>query len=88
MNLAEIMINFSEVPDETLYYYQRLANRRFFGAPRRIYRILRDYPKPMYLPTYSRMMLVRLTKGMLGKAPLPPRCFPEEQEVAVQRSSG
>jgi radical SAM superfamily enzyme YgiQ (UPF0313 family) len=89
MNLAQIMINFSDVPDEVLYHYQRLTNRRFFGNPKRIYRLLRAYPKPHLLPLYLPMGIERLAKGLFGsRTPPPPHCFPGEQELAVRQRNG
>ena len=85
MNFASIMVNFSDEPDETLYKYQRMTNRRFFGNPWRIARLLRDYPKPHLLPLYVPILADRMFKGLTASksSPPPPRCFPEEQEVAA-----
>jgi radical SAM superfamily enzyme YgiQ (UPF0313 family) len=63
---SQIRVNLADVPDEVLFACQRKANRRFFLNPKRIYRILRDYPQPhllsLYIPTY----LARVTKGLLS----------------------
>ncbi len=56
----------STVSDETLYYYQRKAERAFFLKPKRIYRILRDYPQPHLLPLYAPIFLDRLLKGLFS----------------------
>jgi hypothetical protein len=81
MRFTEIRINFSDEPDAVLFRYQREANRRFFSNPRRMFRILRDYPKPLWLPIYLPTFFNRVTKGLF--TPPPPRCFPEEQPVTV-----
>ena len=60
-----IQVNLSEVPDPVLFYYQRKANRRFYMSPRRIYRILRDYPQPHLLPYYIPIYVSHVTKGLL-----------------------
>ncbi len=77
LNFGAARVNFSEVPDYVLFRMQREANARFFFNPRRMYRILRDYPKPHLLPMYAPMFLSRLTKGLFS-AP-EPRCTSEEQ---------
>ena len=60
-----IPANFSEVPDSVFFYYRRKANRQFFLNPRRIYRILRDFPQPHLLPYYLPTFINRITKGLL-----------------------
>jgi anaerobic magnesium-protoporphyrin IX monomethyl ester cyclase len=60
-------INLSAVPDEVLFAYQREAWRRFYLNPGRIARIVRDYPKPWFLPYYLPPYLIRATKGIFGK---------------------
>lgn len=83
MSFAEIAVNFSDVPDDVLFYYQRTTNRRFFMNPNRIFRLLRDYPQPLMLPKYAPIVASRLVKGMFNRStPPPPRCFPEEQAVS------
>jgi anaerobic magnesium-protoporphyrin IX monomethyl ester cyclase len=67
VNYATAKVNCSEVPDEVLYYYQREANRRFYLSPKRILRILRDYPQPQWLPFYLPIFLDRITKGLLDR---------------------
>lgn len=57
-------INLSVVSDKELYYYNGLAYRRFYLQPRRIYRILRDYPRPSKLPIYSKYFVTRLVRGV------------------------
>jgi len=56
----------SDVPDDVLFACQRKANWQFFRNPKRIYRILRDYPQPHLLSLYIPIYLARLTKGLLG----------------------
>jgi len=63
MEYADLTENFSAEPDATLYYYQRLANRRFYLNPNRAFRIIRDHPTPHLIPLYSAMVLKKLTKG-------------------------
>lgn len=58
-------INVSGVSDAVLTRKLREANRRFYGRPSRVGRILRDYPKPLLLPLYAGMMGYRLTRGVL-----------------------
>lgn len=60
-----IMVNCSEIPDGLLFEYQRKAWRRFYLNPKRVYRIIRRYPNPMYLPAYLPMLMLRLGKGFL-----------------------
>jgi anaerobic magnesium-protoporphyrin IX monomethyl ester cyclase len=79
--LSELYINFSDEPDHVLFAYQREANRKFFANPHRMFRVLRDYPKPHMLPVYLPILLSRMTKGLF--TPAPPRCFPEEQPVTA-----
>jgi hypothetical protein len=60
-------VNLSEVADEVLFGYQRAAWRRFYMNPARITRIVRDYPKPWYLPHYLPQYVIRATKGLFAK---------------------
>ena len=63
-------VNLTDLPDETLFRYQRAALRRFYKNPRRIVRVLRDHPQSWALPAYIPILLYRATKGMLpGRAP-------------------
>lgn len=64
MSLCEMRVNMSAVSDERLFYFQRKAQRSFFRKPRRLYRILRDYPQPQLLPFYGNIFLYRLLKGL------------------------
>jgi len=66
-NFAMARVNLSDVPDEVLFGYQRKANRQFFLNPRRILRIVRDYPQPYMLPYYLPIFLERATKGFLTR---------------------
>jgi anaerobic magnesium-protoporphyrin IX monomethyl ester cyclase len=63
---SQIAVNLSDVPDDVLFACQRKANWQFFRNPKRIYRILRDYPQPHLLSLYIPIYLARLTKGLLG----------------------
>ncbi|MFP4445425.1 MAG: B12-binding domain-containing radical SAM protein [Desulfosudaceae bacterium] len=64
MEYAGLTVNLSEVPDETLFYYQRKANRQFFLNPRRLTRMLLAYPQPYKLPLYLPIFLKRAGKGL------------------------
>ncbi len=66
-DFAMMPVNLSAEPDEVLYYYQRKANRQFFGNPRRLLRIMRDFPQPHLLPLYIPVALSRMTKGLQGR---------------------
>ncbi len=59
-------VNLSEVPDSVLYAYQRKAVRRFYLNPARIARLLRVYPKPLFLATYLPMAARQMVKGLLS----------------------
>jgi radical SAM superfamily enzyme YgiQ (UPF0313 family) len=67
MDLSGMRVNLTDLPAEVLYAYQRKANRQFYLNPRRILRLLRDYPKPHYLPLYALIFLYHLTKGMFDR---------------------
>ncbi len=58
---ANIPVNLSAVADETLFYYQRKANRRFYLSPSRLARMLRAFPQPhllfMYIPVFIKRAL-------------------------------
>lgn len=54
--------NLSAIPDELLFYYQRKAYGQFYFKPGRLYRILRDYPKPAYLPSRIPEIVYRMSK--------------------------
>ncbi len=66
MEYWKIPINFSALPDEAFFACQRRAYRRFYLEPQRLYRIMRDYPKPHLLPTFGAMFLKRLMKGIFN----------------------
>lgn len=57
--------NFSDVPDETLFYYQRKANRDFYMNPFRMARIIRDFPQMRSIPLFIPEFFKRLSKGTL-----------------------
>lgn len=67
MDFSGMRANLTDMPDETLYAYQRLALRKFFMNPNRIARILRDYPQPLLLPNYIPIFLRRATKGIFTR---------------------
>ena len=59
-----IRANFSDMSDETLYYYQRKANRDFYMNPGRIFRLVRDFPQKQRLPLYIPEFFKRFSKGI------------------------
>lgn len=59
-----VTVNFSDVPDRTLFAFQRKGWRRFYLNPRRLGYIIRDYPDPWFLPKLLPMFLLRSTKGL------------------------
>ena len=67
-DFVNIRVNLSDVPDEVLFAHQRKAARRFYMNPRRIYRIIRDYPQRHVLPAFLPILLDRMTKGSLARA--------------------
>lgn len=64
MEYSGISVNLSAVSDDTLYAYQRKANRTFFLNPLRMMRIVRDFPQPHLLPFYLPVFLRRASKGL------------------------
>jgi radical SAM superfamily enzyme YgiQ (UPF0313 family) len=66
MDFSGMRVNLTDLPDEKLFYYQRLALRRFYANPVRIARLLRCHPQPWMLPAYVPIFLYRATKGVLG----------------------
>lgn len=64
VDLNGIRVNLTDLPDDVLFRYQRNAIRRFFLDPGRIYRLVRDHPKPLTLPSYLPIFLYRATKGV------------------------
>ena len=64
MDLNGIRVNLTDLPDEVLFAYQRRAINRFFLDPGRLYRLVRDHPKPLTLPSYLPVFLYRATKGL------------------------
>ncbi len=63
--LTMMRVNLTDLPDEKLFYYQRLALRRFYVNPRRIVRLIRTHPQPWILPAYIPILLSRATKNLL-----------------------
>jgi radical SAM superfamily enzyme YgiQ (UPF0313 family) len=59
-------INLSAAPDKVFYEYQRKAFRQFYLNPRRVYRVLRDYPARRHLPSYVPLFLAHVSKGIFG----------------------
>jgi len=68
MDFSSMRVNLTDLPDNVLYAYQRKALRSFFFNPRRIRRLVRDYPKPHFLPMYLPIFLYRASKGVLRRA--------------------
>lgn len=66
MDCATMHVNVSDMSDDVLFRYQRMANRRFYSNPRRIVRIIRDYPQPYFLPMYLPRFISGLTRGLMG----------------------
>ncbi len=64
MDLNSIRVNLTDLPDEVLFAYQRRAINRFFLDPKRLYRLVRDHPSPLTLPSYLPIFLYRATKGI------------------------
>ena len=60
-------VNFSDVPDAVLFSCQRKAWRRFYLNPNRLYRIVRDYPDPLFLTRLLPMFLRRAGKGIFER---------------------
>ncbi len=56
-------VNISAESDQTLFQYQRKANRSFFLKPSRMFRIVRDYPQRSRLLLYIPLFLNRVSKG-------------------------
>jgi anaerobic magnesium-protoporphyrin IX monomethyl ester cyclase len=67
MEYSLARINFSSVPDIEFFRLQRNANRRLLVNPMRLFRILRDIPRPYLLPLYLPEFLKRITKGLFNK---------------------
>lgn len=64
MDFSAMKVNLTDLPDEVLFSYQRKAMKRFYADPVRIYRLLRAYPKPLFLPYYIPIFIHRATKGL------------------------
>ncbi len=60
MEYEFVPVNLTEVPDEVYFKFPQKAYHRFYLNPKRIWRILRDYPQrrqlPLYLPTFPRRL--------------------------------
>ncbi len=65
MDFSGMRVNLTDLPDARLFYYQRLALRRFYMNPLRITRLIRCHPQPWLLPAYVPIFLYRATKGVL-----------------------
>ncbi len=61
---ASLRLNLSELPDAVFFKRKREAWRRFYGSPRRLARIARDYPNPWTLPRLIPTFLRRATNGL------------------------
>jgi len=66
IELSNVRINLSAVPDNVLFAYQRKAQRTFYMRPSRIWRILRDHPQRTSLLGYGMQFLLRANKQLLG----------------------
>jgi len=64
-DLSSISLNLSDVPDELFFAYRRKAWRSFYLKPGRMFRIVRDYPHPWFLPRLVPTFLRRVTSGRL-----------------------
>ena len=58
-------VNLSTITDDAFEELLGKANRDFYLRSERIYRILRDYPKPLLLPTYLPTFLKRALTGIV-----------------------
>ncbi|HON58857.1 MAG TPA: radical SAM protein [Smithella sp.] len=61
-------MNFSAIPDRGFFKLQRKANVKMFSNPSRIFRIMKDIPKPYLLPLYFPEFLKRITKGFFNNS--------------------
>lgn len=66
IDFISVKINLTDLPDQVLFKYQRKATRKFYSNPKRIVRIIRDYPKPFSLIEYIPIYVYKITKGFLG----------------------
>lgn len=66
MDFSGMRVNLTDLPDEKLFGYQRLAMRKFYNNPRRLWRLLRSHPQPWMLPAFGPIFLYRATKGLLS----------------------
>jgi anaerobic magnesium-protoporphyrin IX monomethyl ester cyclase len=67
MEYSLARINFSAVSDTDFFRLQRKANMRLLVNPMRLFRILRDIPRPYLLPLYLPEFLKRVTKGLFSR---------------------
>jgi len=51
------IVNLSDIPDEALDRCIRRGTLRFYGNPKRLFRIVRDYPRRLQLPLYAPRIL-------------------------------
>lgn len=65
-DLSHAPVNLSAVSDKTLMRYLRKAQRDFFFHPKRLYRIVRNFPQPHLLPLYLPIFLDRLLNGLFS----------------------
>lgn len=66
VDLSAMNVNLTDLPNETLYNYQRKAMRKLFLNPRRLASLVMAYPQPWKLPLYAPIFLNRATKGLWG----------------------
>ena len=59
---CDTRINVSAEPDDVLWHFQSRANREFYSV-RRILRIVRNFPQPLWLLRYLPSLASRLSKG-------------------------
>jgi len=64
-DMSGMRINLTNLPDETLFLYQRQAMRQFYANPRRLARLAHSHPQPWMLPAFLPIVLYRATKGLL-----------------------
>ena len=65
-DFSQMRVNLTDMPDEKLFYYQRLAQRRFYANPGRLARLVRCHPQRWMLPAYLPIFLHRAAKGWLA----------------------
>ena len=64
IDFSNIKCNFSTVPDDLFFKYQKEANFKFYINIQRIYRLIRYYPKPFSLFQCLPIFIKRLLKSI------------------------